>query len=397
MTNHTNVSLTSALMTVLTAEDHYMLLTPAYPGAAGLYGGEFVRSRVLAYKAQGLRGTVVEVARRNVGAQLETVDGIRVIRLPLSRLGQLVELFARIEVPLLAHSPSPAIQHALIDHAIPGRVAIWFHGFEVRDYRRLFANRTSRELAKVRSGLNADNDLKFKAARRIFTDPGIKKVFVSKFLKDVAEFDVGVEALSSYVIPNHIDGEFFFARRRQEADGKRILLLRSFAARNYANDIAIEALRILSTRKGFKDAQITVRGFGARFREETSPISGHSNVEVVERYSSRAEMCSVFFDHGIFLCPSRFDTQGVTLGEAMSSGLACVTNSVAAIPEFVDERSAVLARPDDPWDYAETLWSLMEDPYRVSELSVSAASRVRQQCGRSQTIDKELDLMEALK
>ena len=53
-------------------------------------------------------------------------------------------------------------------------------------------------------------------------------------------------------------------------------------------------------------------------------------------------------DHGVYLCPTRFDTQGVMLGEAMSSGMVTITNPVAAIPEFTDDASSLLPRPDDP-------------------------------------------------
>ena len=47
--------------------------------------------------------------------------------------------------------------------------------------------------------------------------------------------------------------------------------------------------------------------------------------------------------NGIFMVPTRLDSQGVSRDEAMSSGLVPITNNVAAIPEFVDDTCGMLA------------------------------------------------------
>lgn len=81
------------------------------------------------------------------------------------------------------------------------------------------------------------------------------------------------------------------------------------------------------------------------------------------------------------------------MGEAMASGLVCITNRVAAIPEFIDERSGILVQPDDPKAYAEAIWRLATQPDRLPALSTEAARRVRAQCRHDQTIKREIELI----
>ena len=169
--------------------------------------------------------------------------------------------------------------------------------------------------------------------------------------------------------------------------------MRGFTVRNYGNDIALRALEHLAHRPGFDRLSITVRGFGPLFATETSGLRGFANVRIEERYSTPVEMAAEHFDHGVYLCPTRFDTQGVMLGEAMSSGMVTITHPVAAIPEFTDDASSLLPRPDDPIAFAEAISWSVEHQEEMPALSAAAADRVRRQCGYDATIARELDLI----
>nr|WP_231980386.1 glycosyltransferase [Tessaracoccus coleopterorum] len=118
--------------------------------------------------------------------------------------------------------------------------------------------------------------------------------------------------------------------------------MRSFATHNYGGDIAIRALDLCSRREGFAELQITIRGYGVRFREAVRDIRRLDNVTVSEGFSRPARMAALYDAHGVALVPTRYDTQGVMLGEAMASGAVTITNPVAAIPEFTDSRSSLL-------------------------------------------------------
>ncbi len=392
MTSTAETGVASVLDTLRTRHD-FVVMAVTYPHHWRT-GSEYVRTRVEAYARAGLRGVVVDYSPLNIGkpALLEDETApVAVIR--PADLTAALDAIAESGSPVLAHSPTPQALDEL--HArIPGRhLAVWFHGYEVRDYRRLQGNTTTEELFAIRHIRDAQNQDRFRAAAPVFTDPAVTKVFVSQTQRRYSEFDVGVEATSVEVIPNHIDTDTYRARERRPEEAKRILLLRSFTQRNFANDVALRALEICSRRDGFSELDIMVRGYGGHFRAEVSQVRRFDNVTVEEGFSSPAQMAALHDAHGVFLCPTRYDTQGVMLGEAMASGMVTITNPVAAIPDFTDDTCSLLPRGNDPWAFADALWHLVTHPELMPELSRNAAARARAQCGRAATIDREIELI----
>lgn len=359
-------------------------------------GSEFVRRRVEAYRAAGLDGIVVEYSPVNVtGPQL--IDDVSpVVSIPPDQLPAALVAIAKSGSPVLAHSPTPDAIEALREHIPSERLAVWFHGYEVRDYRRLHGNTTTMELLAIRHIRDTQNADRFRAAAPLFEDQSITKVFVSRTQLRYSEFDVGATARNVEVIPNVVDTDVYRPRVRTPEEARNILLLRSFATHNYAADVAIRALEICSRRDGFSDLNVTVKGYGALFANTVAPVRHLDNVTVEEGFSSPAQMAALYDAHGVSLVPTRYDTQGVMLGEAMASGCVTITNPVAAIPEFTDETCSLLPRANDPWAYAEALWSLVEDPSPVPTLSRNAAARVASQCGPRATSDREIELIRRL-
>ena len=389
------VAPTETVLDVLGTRHDFVLVAVTYPHRWRT-GSEYVRRRADAYAAAGLHGVVVDYSPLNVAEPHMASDTTPVAVIRPADLPSALEAIAASGSPVLAHSPTPQALDEL--HArIPGeRLAVWFHGYEVRDYRRLQCNATTEELFAIRHIRDAQNRDRFRAAAPVFTDPAVTKVFVSDIQRQYSEFDVGVAATRVEGIPNHIDEDTYRARERRPDEARRILLMRGFAQRNYANDVALRALEICSRRDGFSDLEITVRGYGRHFRSEVAAVRSFDNVTVEEGFSSPAQMAALHDAHGVFLCPTRYDTQGVMLGEAMASGMATITNPVAAIPEFTDDTCSLLPRGNDPWAFADALWELVQDPERMPALSRNAAARVRRQCGTAATIDREIELIRGL-
>lgn len=374
------------------ADKDFVIIVNTYPGVDGRYGGEFVQSRAKAYLQAGYRGAAVELNRSNARTSSETHGNFLVLRLHAAHSGVLAAKLAQLPTTVLAHSPTPALQSALMARVPSSRLVFFYHGFDVRDYRRLSFNYTTQSLAPQRKMLDETNRERHSVALTAFQDNALRKVFVSNFLRDLAQCDVKTQATNSHIVPNFIDGELYRARAREASEVKNILLLRSFSRRNYGNDIAIEALRIVSTWPGFDNLNITIRGFGDGFEETVLPLRNRKNVVIENRYSTSEEMAELYDTHGVFLCPSRFETQGVTLGQAMASGLVCVTNDIPGLSEFVDDSCVVLAKPDDPLDFAKAIWSLVSKPEYMPQLSAAASRRVRAQCGYESTVAKEIAL-----
>ena len=376
------------------AQGDFIIICNSFPGTDQNYGGEFIRSRYSGYLDQGFKGSVVHLSNRITTSVMEPFEGTEdaIIRISDAHLSTLAPILAAGQAKVLIHSPPPNVQKALQKKIAPDRLTYWFHGFEVRDYRRLYFNYSTSELAVQKQRLNEITQWRIDANKISFADPAIKKVFVSNYLKDIAERDNGAQVKNGHIIPNFIDGTVFEYQAKTEEQMTKFLFIRAFSRRNYGNDIAIEAIKIASKWDGFEDLHFTIRGFGTEFAELTEDLKDFSNVVLEEQYSMPEEMAALHKQHGIFLCPSRFDTQGVTMGEAMASGLVCITNSVAGIPEYIDESCGLLASADDPMAYAKAIWHAKENPAAMLELSKAAADRARTQCGRDHTVSREIEL-----
>lgn len=372
---------------------NFVLFCSIYPGEGRGYGGGFIRSRVEAYSKNGFKTLVIEINSINVEIGFSEAGSAGCLRIPPEDLSFYLSQISALDVKVLTHSPSPAILSAISKKIEDKRCVHWFHGFEVRDYRRLFFNYATPEMEKLRQTRDETHGLRREAAIKVFAQEGSAKVFVSKFLKLIAERDTGQIALNAHVIPNYIDSEHYSFRPKKSEQAKNILLIRTFQTRNYANDIAISAIKILSTRQGFDKLQFTICGAGDHFVPLTDQLAQLENVDIREGYLSATQMQKLHAESGIFLVPSRFDTQGVVMGEAMASGLVCITSNIAAIPEYADDNCAVLVRPDDAQAYADAIWSLIESPQQLPTLSKAAGQRVRKQCGFENTIMRELELI----
>ena len=143
--------------------------------------------------------------------------------------------------------------------------------------------------------------------------------------------------------------------------------------------------------------EILICGDGELFDEITQPLHEFSNVTLKRGFLSNEEYEDIFNDYGIFLTPTRWDSHGVSRDEAMSAGLVPVTNSVSAIPEFVDDICAVLGPNEDHLSLAEGIIKMIDDENIFSEKSLNASNRVRSQSSSHKIIKRELGLIEGLR
>ena len=90
-----------------------------------------------------------------------------------------------------------------------------------------------------------------------------------------------------------------------------------------------------------------IYGDGDLFETENKPLEKFKNVHLYKKFLKQSEIKALHDQHGIFIASTRWDSQGVSRDEAMSSGLVPITNSVSAIPEFVDENSGILVPTED--------------------------------------------------
>lgn len=372
-----------------------VLLCPNYPrlddGSSN--GGEFVRTRVSAYVEHGLTVLVVEVSARHRELTFEHHKNYVCLRIAPSALAELLDRIAGNFASIAVHVPTPEMYDALSRQVAPERIAYFFHGSEIRDYRRLYFNYDTPQMEGHRRSRDATHASRMEVARNVIGAGRSPMIFVSRYLQSIAERDSGLPIPQGTVIPNFIDGVFYTYRVKSASTARRVLLIRSFEAANYAADIAVAAiLELLGSPLG-ETLEFTVCGFGQLFRKLTAPLTVYDNVTIREGVLSREEMRVMHAHHGIFLAPSRHDTQGVTMCEAMASGLVPVTHRVGGIPEYVDEQCGEFARDHTPREFARGIARLASDIEGFLRKSATAAARARELCAAHATIERELAII----
>lgn len=222
-------------------------------------------------------------------------------------------------------------------------------------------------------------------------------VFVSNsFSKEVFE-DIGYELLREQysIIHNPIDTQKFKYIKKDVHQRKKILSIRPFASRQYANDLSVKAILELSKKPFFDELEFHIVGDGKLFDETIEPIKEFKNVTIERKFITQTEIAQLHKEYGLFLCPTRWDSQGVSRDEAMASGLIPITNAVAAIPEFIDSQSGILAPQEDYKKLTEGIEKLYYDEKLFLQMSESAHQHVMSR-DKDKVVIEELDVFRGI-
>lgn len=366
-----------------------LLVTLDYPSMESPASCRFIHTRAKAYRTQGLEVSVFVVADDREKYQW---DGIEVEK------GDRDDLLKRLRHndydKLLIHFFTHLIHQAILEARVKKQILIWVHGIEALSWkRRLFNLELNPGSVLDFSRYMIGNWKQLKSFREFVRNRSFQKkiIFVSNWMKQATENDLGIAAMESAIIPNMIDTTHFKYIEKETEQRNRILILRSFSTRKYANDLSIKAIKRLAANKIFKHLTLSIYGEGRLFHSLTSQVNQYQNVHIYNHFLNPAEMASVYQTHGIILIPTRQDAQGVTMCEAMSSGLVPVTSNNTAIPEFLTPTCGFLTR--SVGELVRSLIKLHCEPDTFSRMSSCAASHIREICSEDRTLNREIELI----
>lgn len=368
-----------------------LVLTNHYPSYDDLYRNGFVHTRVRAYQERGVKVDVYRLRKEQSVSwhEFQNVDVTTGSQETLRRM-----LASGRYRHVLVHFMDPNMWDVLKDFIDQIRVTVWVHGAEIHPwYRRKFNIETEEQEQKARE--QSDARVAFWRGVLNPTPPKLHLVFVSRTFSEEVMEDLGFRLPDDQysIIHNPIDTKLFQYRPKPPEQRKRILSIRPFASRQYANDQTVAAILELAKRPGFEELDFRIIGDGPLFEETVAPIRDFLNVTVERRFLTQPEIAALHRDYGVFLCPTRWDSQGVSRDEAMSSGLVPVTTCISAVPEFVDDECGVLAEPESPQSLADGVFPLVRDADRFKFLSTNAAGRVRTQSAVKKIVQQELQLL----
>src|SRR5699024_4467412 len=239
------------------------------------------------------------------------------------------------------------------------------------------------------------NQLKFLNKLYKEENINIKFVHVSNWFKEnIADIDAKVSPDNYVVIPNIVDVKLFNYVEKTTDKRLKILSIRPFASKKYANDQSVRAVQALSKAPFFDQLEFHFYGDGVLFDSVLEPIKKFENVFINRGFLLQDEISNLHDEFGIFLCPTRLDSQGVSMCEAMSSGLVPISSNNTAIPEYVTHNvTGLLARSEDPHDLAYQIERLFFNPELFKNLSKNTASSIRNIADENVVISKELDVI----
>lgn len=369
----------------------FLVLANEYPRKGAEYGNGFVHRRVKGYLKSGAAVDVVSFGP-NRSREIYEYDGVRVLSGHNFELAGL--LSSQPYESVSVHFLNAGMWNALYDFRQKSRFVFFLHGYEVdRWIRRDFQLDTPEKLS---AAIGRTWQLQ-RFWAQVVSDQELQGhfVFVSEWWRRLVQEDmeIVVPRERSSIIHNVIDTDLFAYRPKDPEQRFKILWVRSAHTRKYGADLAIECLRRLRESDQWDKFRVHIIGDGEFFHGFEDEFANDPQVLVERRFASQDEIASLHRENGIFLVPTRYDSQGVARDEAMASGLVPVTNQVAAIPEFVDENCAVVAPPEDAAAMAGGILRLAGSPELFSSMSQAAAARAARQCGPAATVARETALL----
>jgi glycosyltransferase involved in cell wall biosynthesis len=217
--------------------------------------------------------------------------------------------------------------------------------------------------------------------RRIYTDPGVTLAAVSKRTANLLRVYFQREDIS--VIPNGVDAKHFSVAarlaRRAEARQRRsfrdeefVLLLIGNDWRNKGLPTILEAMAALS----LLPVRLLVLG-----NDTAEPFNACAvQLGVKDRCSwerSNTDVLDFYAAADVYVSPSREDSFGLPVAEAMACGLAVVTSVCAGVAEYIHDGvdGFVLRDPRDTQALNQLIKRLQAEPdlrHKVGEAAASA-------------------------
>ena len=220
--------------------------------------------------------------------------------------------------------------------------------------------------------------------RKTYTDRTIRLAAVSKRTKNLLNEYFQREDIC--VIPNGVDAAYFSPdgrlARRAEARRSRGIRDEECVLLLVGNDWRTKGLpTVLEAVATLKDLPLRLLVAGSDSPQYFQTKAARLGVEQRCRWESPSgEILDFYAAADIYVSPSREDSFGLPVAEAMAGGLPVITSSFAGVAEFVrdGENGFILEQPRDAHTLAEIILRLQADSdmrRRIGEAAIKSVNR----------------------
>lgn len=211
--------------------------------------------------------------------------------------------------------------------------------------------------------------------------------FVSEFSRNVSNRYLDVDERKLSVVHHGIDRTLFEepgttddARLHLtvEASSKYILCVSTINEHKNYETLLRGYARLPEELKAEYDLLVAGRRSAPTYYEKLLDVAAAEGIEDDVVFLGEVDYSVIpylYENASLYVLPSKLETFGHTLVEAMASGVPIVAADATCIPEITDG-AAALFDPDEPSDLAETLTSVLDDGDRRDELVAAGQRRV---------------------
>jgi glycosyltransferase involved in cell wall biosynthesis len=191
----------------------------------------------------------------------------------------------------------------------------------------------------------------------------------------------------TFILPNSIDTELFTYKEKQFHKIKAISL-RNFLPK-YGLHLSIAAMNDF-------DFIYDIYGSGAIADEHRLQRLIKKNTTIHNMRIPHIMIPKLYSDYNIFIAPSLEEAQGISMMEAMSTGMIVVASNVGGIPEFIEDgNDGIMATPTIQGIKDGIKRYLAMNETRKKEMSIKAREKA-EKYGKEIVINREIEILNSI-
>ncbi len=374
-------------------KEQFIVITKGYPSEKNIYNNAFVHSRVLEYKKKGLFIDVFSIDNEQKDLYSYKYEGVNVQSGGYEDLKEILKKYNYKKV--LVHFAWKKTMKTIFESVPNKNIIVWVHGVEALGwYRRLFnIEFCFTSIIKFLGYIILNTEQMIFMRKMIKSKSNIHYIFVSEWMKTILEKDtLTIGKIKNYsIIPNVINEKIFNYTKKNPEDRFKVFNIRPYHSKKYANDILVKTILLLSKSEFFPQLEFNLYGDGRLFNKTLKPLRKFQNVKISQGFLSQSEISINHKKNGILLMPTRQDAQGVSMCEAMSSGLVPVVSNNTAIPEYVNDNCGYLCY--NYKEMANAIISLINNPSIFSKKSKRSSEYIQKKCSLKIIIEEEIKII----
>jgi len=221
--------------------------------------------------------------------------------------------------------------------------------------------------------------------------PNVRFIFPSKWMKNNAEENLKLNFINFSIIPNGIDTSMF-SKLNVSSKRYKIISVRSLSDKVYDIKFTIDVLKLLP-----KKYSLDIYGKGKFFKEYENYIQKQKlgeRVKIITKFINRDKLNKLYANYGVFISTTKIDSQGVTILEAMASGLLAVSTDNSAKPEFIfDGINGVLGKT--PREIADKIIKITSDIVLFNTMSHNGSLSMNR-LNNHKMVQSEIEILQKL-